>query len=152
MKAKFFLRKVNKSDAKLLLDWSNDLTVRRWSFNKKPISLLEHKKYLKNFFNKKNFIMWIFLFKKKPCGLVKIKKYKRKAILSYLISGKYRGKKLASIMLSLANNKLCKKFPKVSIYAHVLTNNSKSIKSLVRAGFVLKSSKKNKKIYIHQCI
>ena len=149
---KFVLRKANKNDSKILLNWSNDPIVRRWSFTKKTISLLEHKKYIKNFINKKNFKIWIFLSKKKPCGLVRIKKYKKKAILSYLISRKYRGKKLASVMLNLSTKKLYKKFPKISIYAHVLSNNRKSIKSLIRAGFILKSFKKNKKIYIHQCI
>ena len=149
---KFSFRKANKKDSKLLLDWNNDASVRRWSFNKKPISLLEHKKYIKNFFSKENFIMWVFLYKKKPCGLVRIQIYKKKATLSYLISSKYRGKKLASVMLTLSSKKLCKKYPKISIYAQVLINNRKSIKSLIRAGFILKSSKKNKKIYLYQCV
>ena len=149
---KFSFRKVKKKDEKILFEWNNDFQVRRWSFNKKVISLNEHKEYIKKKIKQKNFIMWLFLYNKKPCGLIKISKSKNKAILSYLISKKYRGKKIASIMLFRAKQKFCKKFPNISILAYVLPKNKISTKSLLRAGFTLKGSKKNKKIYIHQCV
>ena len=55
-------------------------------------------------------------------------------------------------MLSLAVNKICKQFPKISFYAQILPDNTISAKSLLRAGFVLKNSELNKTIYVQQCI
>ena len=149
---KFSFKKVRKSDEKLLFIWRNEKKTRQWSFNKKPISLNEHKTFLKDkISNKKNY-MWIFLLDGKPCGLIRINIKGKKVILSYLISKKYRGKKLASIMLSKVKKKICKKFPKVTIYAQTLSKNIISIKSLLRAGFTLDSSHGKKKIYIHKCV
>ena len=149
---KFSFRKVRKSDEKLLFIWRNDPKARRWSFKSKPISLFEHKKYFKLKLSDKKNHMWIFLLNNQPCGLIRISIKNKKAILSYLISDKYRGKKLASIMLVKAKNKICKKFPKVTIYAQTMKKNIISVKSLTRAGFTLKNSTNKKKTYIHSCL
>ena len=149
---KFSFRKANKNDEKLLYIWRNEKKTRQWSFNKKPISLNEHKKFFKDNISNKKSYMWIFLLDSKPCGLIRINIKGKKAILSYLISKKYRGKKLASIMLIRAKTKICRKFSKVTIYAQTLSKNIISIKSLLRAGFTLKNSQGKKKIYMHKCI
>jgi RimJ/RimL family protein N-acetyltransferase len=149
---KFSLRDVTLKDEKLLLDWRNDLEARRWSFKKKSILLSEHRKFFKKKISKKNYFMWIFLFNNKPSGLVRISIEGNKAILSYLISKDYRGKKLSSIMLKLAVKKICKKFPKIIIFALTKSENKVSIKSLLRAGFVINGMEKNKKIYMRKCV
>ena len=149
---KFSFREVNENDEKLLFDWNNDPFVRRWSFSKKTILLSEHKKYLKEKIFEKNFLIWIFLYNDDPCGLIRVKINNKQGMLSYLISKQYRGKKLSSVMLSLAVNKICKQFPKISFYAQILPDNTISAKSLLRAGFVLKNSEPNKTIYVQQCI
>tara|TARA_X000001036_G_C20402550_1_gene693421 strand:+ start:182 stop:634 length:453 start_codon:yes stop_codon:yes gene_type:complete len=149
---RFSFRKVNKSDEKLLFRWRNEKKTRLWSFNKKPISFGEHKIFFKDKISDKKNYMWIFLLDKKPCGLVRFNIKGKKIILSYLISKKYRGKKLASIMLIKAKKKICRRFAKATIYAQTLSKNAISIKSLLRAGFILNNSQGKKKIYIHKCI
>lgn len=96
--------------------------------------------------------MWIFLLNNKPCGLVRISISNRKTMLSYLIAPKYRGKKLSNTMLIKAKSKICKKIPKTTIYAHTLSKNILSIKSLLRAGFFKKASKANEEIFEYKCI
>ena len=148
----FSFREVDKKDEKLLFDWRNDPITRRWSFDDKPILFVNHQKYLKEKILDKKCLMWIFLLNNEPCGLVRLNIEDKKIILNYLISEKYRGQKLSSIMLILARKKICKLFPKVDIYAYTLPENVVSIKSLQRAGFTFKGSEINKKIYLYKCV
>ena len=148
----FSFREVDKKDEKLLFDWRNDSITRRWSFDDKPILFVNHQKYLKEKILDKKCLMWIFLLNNEPCGLVRLNIEDKKIILNYLISEKYRGQKLSSIMLILARKKICKLFPKVDIYAYTLPENVVSIKSLQRSGFTFKGSEINKKIYLYKCV
>ena len=148
----FSFREVGEKDEKLLFDWRNDPITRRWSFDDKPILFANHQKYLKEKILDKKCLMWIFLLNNEPCGLVRYNIDDNKAILNYLISEKYRGQKLSSIMLILARKKICKIFPKVDIYAYTLPENAISIKSLQRAGFTFKGSEIKKNIYLYKCI
>lgn len=149
---KYSFKEVTLKDEKLLFDWYSDPEVKKWSFNKKSISISEHKKYLREKISNKNYMMWIFLFNNNPSGIVRLNIKGNKVILSYLISGDYRGKKLSSLMLKLAINKICKKFPKVIIFAYTKPKNKISIKSLLRVGFVLNGVEENKNIYMHKCV
>ena len=149
---KFSFRNAALKDEKLLFDWRNDFEVRKWSFKNENIIYSEHQKYLKEKITDKNYMIWIFLFNDNPCGLVRLRIEDDKVILSYLISKNYRGKKLSSIMLKLAINRICIKFPKIIIFAYTKIENESSIKSLLRAGFVANGSKENKKIYMHKCV
>ncbi len=53
------LRQVTKDDVDLLFRWANDPVVRKWSFNKQPITLEEHKCWFREKYNDPNTIMWI---------------------------------------------------------------------------------------------
>ena len=50
----------------------------------------------------------------------------------------------SSKSLAKVANKICKKFPKVTIYAQTMKKNIISVKSLARAGFTLKNSTNKK--------
>ena len=149
---KFTFRDATLKDEKILFDWRNDSEVRRWSFNNKIINYSEHQKYLKEKISDKNYKIWIFMFNDNPCGLVRLSIKDYKVILSYLISKNYRRRKLSSIMLKLAINKICSKYPKIIIFAYTKIKNESSIKSLLRAGFIANGTEENKKIYMHKCV
>ena len=53
------LRKVNKKDESLLFNWANDSDVRKWSFNKKTITLDKHKIWFEGKLSNKNVLIWI---------------------------------------------------------------------------------------------
>lgn len=148
---KFTFRDATLKDEKILFDWRNDSEVRRWSFNNKIINYSEHQKYLKEKISDENYKIWIFLFNDNPCGLVRLSFERDKVFLSYLISKNYRGKKLSSVMLKLAINKICNQFHNINIFAHTKPENKTSIKSLLRAGFISNGMDENKKIYMHKC-
>ena len=52
----FSLRKVTEGDMGLLFKWANDPVVRKWSFNKQPITLEEHKCWFSEKYNDPNTI------------------------------------------------------------------------------------------------
>ena len=95
------LRKVNKNDEELLFIWANDPAVRRWSFNKDPITLDEHKNWFTKILNDENVLFWIFEVESTPQGLVRLHKNNNEVTLNYLISPESRGKGLANKMLIL---------------------------------------------------
>ena len=78
------LRKANKNDEKLLFNWVNDTSVRRWSFNNKKISLDEHKVWLQQKLADKSILIWILSIKDaRRYGQVRKRKKSYRFKLSY---------------------------------------------------------------------
>ena len=142
------LRKVNKKDESLLFNWANDYDVRKWSFNKKTITLDKHKIWFEGKLSNKNVLIWILEDGNMPAGMVRLEKEGSSILLNYLIAPKYRGKKLASKMLDMAMKELNTYWKNVKVLAYTLPNNIASIKSLENAGFFLDDSSTNKNSYV----
>jgi len=142
------LRKVNKKDESLLFNWANDSDVREWSFNKKVITLDEHKEWFKQKFSDENVLIWILEDKNMPAGMVRLEKEGKRILLNYLIAPQSRGKKLASKMLYIAMKELKKYWKNVKVLAYTLPENIASIKSLENAGFYLDGSSAEKNCYV----
>ena len=142
------LRKVNINDEDLLFRWTNDYDVRKRSFNKKSISLDDHKTWFKRKLSDENVLIWILEDKNIPAGMVRLEKEDNEFFLNYLIAPEFRGKKLASKMLGMAMKKLNDHWKNVKVLAYTLPENIASIKSLERAGFSLKESTVYKNCYI----
>ena len=142
------LRKVNKKDESLLFNWANDSNVREWSFNKKVITLDEHKEWFKRKFSDENVLIWILEDKNMPIGMVRLEKEGNRILLNYLIAPQSRGKKLASKMLGMAMKELNDHWKNVKVLAYTLPENIASIKSLENAGFYLDGSSAEKNCYV----
>ena len=142
------LRKVNKKDESLLFNWANDSDVRKWSFNKKIITLDKHKIWFEGMISNENVLIWILEDGNMPAGMVRLEKEGSSILLNYLIAPKYRGKKLASKMLDMAMKELNTYWKNVKVLAYTLPNNIASIKSLENAGFFLDDSSTNKNSYV----
>jgi len=142
------LRKVIKTDEILLFDWTNDLDVRKWSFNKISVKLDEHKIWFKQKFDDVNVLMWIFEVNSTPAGLVRLEKDNSEVVLNYLIASQSRGNGLAGKMLKMAMNEVRSHWQNIKVFAYTLPENIASIKSLETAGFYLESSSNNKICYI----
>jgi len=142
------LRKANKNDEKLLFNWVNDTSVRRWSFNNKKISLDEHKVWFQQKLADKSVLIWILEVSKMPAGMVRLGKERNHIVLSYLISRQLQGRGLASKMLKMAMNEVKSHWQNIKVFAYSLPENIASIKSLERAGFFLQNSSDEKKCYV----
>jgi len=102
MEESFKLREVTKSDWKILLEWRNDKNTRRNSFNSDLISINTHKEFLNNALINPNRHLFILEYNEIPVGTIREDRVDKDEFeLSYVISPKYRGKKIGQIMISL---------------------------------------------------
>ena len=63
----------------------------------------------------------------------------------------FRGRKLSSVMLKMALNKVCTIFSEITLIAYILPDNMASYKALARAGFQLESEDTEKYTFIYEC-
>ena len=147
MSDELILRKVKKTDEMLLFDWANDSETRKWSFNSNKINLTDHKIWFRNKLKSADVLMLILKNKNRSAGLVRFEKYNKEVILNYQISPKERGKGLASKMLKLAIKIKKENWGNIRLLAFTVPENIASIKSLLKAGFVLTNSTNEKKCY-----
>ena len=108
MEKSFKLRKVTKSDWKILLEWRNDKITRQNSFNSELISINTHKEFIKNTLINTDRNLFILEYNEIPVGTIREDRLDKDEFeLSYTISPMYRGKKIGQIMMqkwvSMAN-------------------------------------------------
>ena len=133
MEKYFKLRKVTKSDWKVLLEWRNDKITRQNSFNSELISINTHKEFIKNTLINNDRNLFILEYNERPVGTIKEDRLDKDEFeLSYTISPMYRGKKIGQIMMSLY---LIEK--KGSYLCRVNEKNLPSIKMIKKLGFKL---------------
>jgi RimJ/RimL family protein N-acetyltransferase len=144
---KYILRNVSHDDIKLLFEWINQRSVRRWSFSKELISYEMHQKWFFEKFKNKNSFIFILQKSSLPLGMIRFDKKNKKTFLSYLISERFRGQKLGTKILKLGISKISSLWGITDIYAETIPENQPSVRSLERVGFKLVSSNNKKKIY-----
>ena len=142
------LGKVTAADEKLVLLWTNDPVIRKWSFNSNAITSSGHKKWFKRKLNDQNTLMWILEDNNRPAGLVRLEKENNGVVLNYLIAPKERGKGLAKIMLEMAMDMKEDYWGNNKVLAYTLPKNIPSIKSLEKVGFFLVDSTGEKSCYV----
>ena len=102
MEKSFKLRKVTKSDWKVLLEWRNEKITRQNSFNSELISINTHKEFINDSLINTDRNLFILEYNEIPVGTITEDKLgKDEFELSYTISPMYRGKKIGQIMMSL---------------------------------------------------
>ncbi|MBT7296398.1 GNAT family N-acetyltransferase [Candidatus Woesearchaeota archaeon] len=144
------IRTVTKNDQELLFEWINDSEVRKWSFNKEPISYEHHKDWFNRIINDNNILFLIFEQKKTPIGTVRFEKKDGTAILNYLISKDWRGKGVARLMLKEALKRIKSYWARIDILAYTVPQNIASMKSLEKSGFKLINNNSKKNCYIYR--
>lgn len=133
------LRVANINDLTLYFDWTNDPEVREKSFNSKPISLDAHTEW----FNKKiidtNCMMLVGqTLEKTPVGQVRFEKdnVTNTSIVGISVDKEFRGRGLASKILTRASNYFLNENPEYTIEAYIKINNQESISVFSKAGFI----------------
>lgn len=95
------LRRCTYSDMDIIYKWINDDEVRTNSFNSDYIEYETHVKWFNEKINSNNIYMYIILNNNKEIGTIRLEKHNSKAIISYLISNKYRGKGYGNKVIDL---------------------------------------------------
>lgn len=86
-----FLRNVTKEDAKLLLEWRNESSVRENSFNSEIIAYDDHLKWISGKLEDSNEIMQILMRGKTPIGQIRLSKEDKNVEISYSVDKDWRG-------------------------------------------------------------
>ena len=102
MNKSLVLRDVEASDFKVLLEWRNDNITRKYSFDSKLITNIDHDKYLTAAINNSSRSIFILEYNGLPIGTLKEDKIQNNVFeISYTISPKYRGMKFGQVMMRL---------------------------------------------------
>lgn len=128
------IRKLKKSDEKLIFDWANDPVTRKNSYQDEPITYETHKNWFQNKIKNKEAYYYICEINKTPAGLVRFDKNEKEVVIGITIDEKFRGKKLALTFL----RKACGVYLNENtgkIVAYIKRDNIASIKSFEKAGF-----------------
>lgn len=129
------LRLATSKDCDILFDWANDDDARLNSFSSHTISYNEHcawfSKKLSDIFSK----IYIFSIENKNAGVVRIEKKDDEYVISIIVDKTFRGKKLASKMITLATNHYCSNMNCTTLYAYIKKINIASYKSFISAGY-----------------
>ena len=128
----FNLRAIIDSDSDILYDWVNDPVTRQSSFSTHNIKREEHNKYIEFILRSKTNNQFILDIDNISVGTIKESITENCIELTYAISPKNRGKRIASLMMDLylynrRGNFLCQ----------IKESNIPSIKMVKRCGFTL---------------
>ncbi len=129
---KFNLRLIVSSDSDILYKWVNDPVTRESSFNTHVIKREEHNKYIQFILRSETDNQFILDIDGTSVGTIKESATEDCTELTYAISPKSRGKRIASLMMNLylynrRGNFLCQ----------IKESNVPSIKMVERCGFTL---------------
>ncbi|UOQ76857.1 bifunctional UDP-2,4-diacetamido-2,4,6-trideoxy-beta-L-altropyranose hydrolase/GNAT family N-acetyltransferase [Hymenobacter sp. 5516J-16] len=138
--APFHLRLVTAADSEQLLTWTNEPTVRQFSFNPTPVARPDHEQWLNARLQDPNALLLLAqdAATGRPAGLIRfaVTEGEQEATLSYLLDAGFRGRGLAPLLLLAGTRRLLAQFPAVRhVVGHVQPANVASVHAFERAGF-----------------
>lgn len=130
---------VTMSDIKLIFNWSNEVEVRKNSFNTKPILWDEHKNWFLKVITNNNIFFYIMTDKfDNKIGQIRISfNENNEGTISFSIDKKHRSKGFGKAILSLAEEKIKERFSKYNLIAFVKSNNIASQKSFIANNYIV---------------
>jgi len=130
------IREASLSDAEILFQLSNDVSVRENSINKNKIEWANHINWLKEKIESDNYFIYLFFDNDNFIGQVKFEIEDKEVVISISIVNEYRGKKLAAPMLQKGIESIFNSTKNVKkIIAYIKPENQFSIKSFNKVGF-----------------
>lgn len=139
-KIKFSLRRVEPRDSDFLFNLRNDELVRRLSRQTELISFDTHKKWFEKKMSKQDSIIFIAENGTEPIAQTRFDFIgENSAEVNIAVSRDFRGKGYGTEILKEATNLFLSSHPNVVvIQAFIRPENTASIKSFTKAGFILK--------------
>lgn len=117
--------------------WAKNSSIRKFFFNKKPITFEDHKKWFLRKIIEENCFYYIAFDGDKALGSIRFDIIKDKAEVSYLIDPKFQGNGFGTILLKNGLELFNKdsKLPVKTIIAEVLIENSGSVNVFKKLGY-----------------
>lgn len=127
-----------ESDMLDIFNLSNDIEVRKNSFNSEQIKLEDHIKWIKSKLKDENCVFYTVKTNEgKLAGQVRFDKNRESNdfVISINLSSEYRGKGLGSFIIKSASDKLKVERNVVKVIALIKKENRASLKSFLKAGY-----------------
>lgn len=106
----YYLRDVEPKDIDLIYEWANDPTVRANAFNTEPIPYDNHRMWFAKMLANRDILKFILCdetIKERPeVGQIRLAIEDDKAVISYTIDKRFRGKGLGTRMILMAEEKI----------------------------------------------
>jgi UDP-2,4-diacetamido-2,4,6-trideoxy-beta-L-altropyranose hydrolase len=135
------LRKVTLDDARRLLDWRNDDSVRLVSLNSEPIAWDGHVAWLQRKLADPDHAHWIAESEGEACGSVRFDVAAGKARVSITVAPGWRGRGLGAHLLAEGERRLLAERSDVAEFvAEILPDNAPSRRLFEKAGYRLSSA------------
>lgn len=126
-------------DARLLFDWRNDPTARRFSRNKDEIEWDEHLEWLIGRLQSAECRIWIALVGGLPVGQIRYEREEgprgKVAQISYSVAAEHRGKGYGAAILRASRGRAWQELELSAIVGEVEPDNIPSRRAFERAGF-----------------
>jgi UDP-2,4-diacetamido-2,4,6-trideoxy-beta-L-altropyranose hydrolase len=130
------IREVTEDDLMLLFEWANDEQVRKNSFSTEPIPVQNHKRWFDGVLEDEQTVLYIATADGKPAAHIRFKLVAGKAVISYLISGEFRGRGLGHAILLKGIERLRHQRPELkAVEGLVKPDNVASVRAFEKAGF-----------------
>ena len=130
------LREAQSEDCKLLWEWTNDIDVRRFSFNSKAIGWDDHCKWFQNKQNKPECIQYVGLNQDVTIGQIRFDILGSIAEIDYSIDPMFRGKGFGKLLLIKGIELFSSNIEKmVVLQGQVNEDNKASIRVFQKSGF-----------------
>lgn len=128
-------RMANEDDALLYFEWANDELVRQNSYEKKKITLEEHKKWFSKKVGSETCDFYLFIMGGEFAGQVRIDRSGNETVIGVSVDKKFRGKGISTPMLKTASADHLVKYKERGIVAYIKEGNVASVRSFENAGF-----------------
>lgn len=138
LEIKLSIRIAASPDVDLLFNWANDKTVRENALNPEKIEYDSHVNWYNKQLESKDSFIYIFSDDNRDVGMVRFNIAEKKAVITFSLNQKSRGKGYGKAMLRLAMLQLLKDLKDFTVFvAEVSVENSASNKIFLSLGYIL---------------
>ena len=130
-------KRIQENDCDLLFKWVNDESVRKNSFNSRPITYEDHKKWFNNKLKSNNSLIYICYINGNAVGQIRIDIEEEIGFIDYSIDDNYRGKGYGTQLLIKVLEELVYSSIKIKkIIGRVKYENIASQRAFEKSGYV----------------
>jgi RimJ/RimL family protein N-acetyltransferase len=136
-----FIRNILEEDLEIVFEWANDLDSRKNSFFSDEINFNEHSLWFKRNLDCDKSDYFMVIYNGVKASIIRFDITNKEATIGINLAPVFRGKGLSSLFLNLCCQLHFEKLETQTIFAFIKPENIPSIKSFLKAGFIIAGNK-----------
>jgi RimJ/RimL family protein N-acetyltransferase len=132
------IRSANECDARLVFNWANDSSMRKFSINSKKIEWSSHINWFNDKINSTSYLLIAENINGIPVGQIRFDHYENYYLIDFYVTHDFRGKGYGKLLLNNGMNYVVNEIENIAFKAMVNEKNTPSIKSFLAEGFNLR--------------